>query len=86
MKWICTFIVYCLIILSATPSFAQTDTLPLTTKDTIPPAASVNPELLAIYDAKVPKKYIIAGIKVTGNIKFDAAIVISFLVLLWVMK
>jgi outer membrane protein insertion porin family len=32
---------------------------------------------LAIFEAKIPKKYTIADIKVTGNVKFDAAIVIS---------
>ena len=69
MKWICTFLFYCALILSATPALSQTDTLP--------PPASVNPELLAIYQAKIPKKYIIADIKVTGNVKFDASIVIS---------
>lgn len=69
MKWICTFLFYCALILSATPALSQTDTLP--------PPASVDPELLAIYQAKIPKKYIIADIKVTGNVKFDASIVIS---------
>jgi outer membrane protein insertion porin family len=54
--------------LSAFSGFAQADTIP---------AASVDPELLAIFDAKIPKKYTIADIKVTGNVKFDAAIVIS---------
>jgi outer membrane protein insertion porin family len=37
----------------------------------------VDPELLAIFEAKIPRKYTIADIKVTGNVKFDAAIVIS---------
>jgi outer membrane protein insertion porin family len=47
---------------------AQTDTLP---------APSVDPALLSIYNAKYPKKYIIADIAVKGNKAFDPAIVIS---------
>jgi outer membrane protein insertion porin family len=69
MKWICTTLICGLLFLSAHPVFSQTDT--------VPPPASVNPELLTIYEAKVPKKYVIADIKVSGNVKFDAAIVIS---------
>ena len=68
MKWTCTFLTYCILSLSAISGFSQTDTLP---------TASVDPELLAIFEAKIPKKYTIADIKVTGNIKFDAAIVVS---------
>ena len=55
-------------LLTALLGRAQSDTLP---------GASVDPELLAIFDSKIPKKYTIADIKVTGNVKFDAAIVIS---------
>lgn len=44
--------------------------------DTIP-AASVDPALLSIFNAKYPKKYIIADIAVKGNKAFDPAIVIS---------
>jgi len=58
----------CLFLFSGIPLLAQTDTLP---------PASVDPELLAIYGAKIPRKYVIADIQVTGNLKFDAAIVIS---------
>ena len=53
---------------------AQTDTIPPT--DTIP-GASVDPELLNILNAKVPRKYVIQEIKVTGARLFDPAIVIS---------
>ena len=75
-----------------TDSIPMKDTLPLSTKDTIPvvkpdsvlpvnqdtvPLASVDPELMAILDAKIPKKYIIQDIKVTGARVFDPAIVIS---------
>lgn len=53
---------------------AQTDTLPQ--KDTIP-AVSVDPELLNILNVKVPRKFVIQDIKVTGAKLFDPAIVIS---------
>lgn len=68
MKRTLSFLGLFLFTLSAFSGFAQTDTIP---------AASVDPELLAIFEAKIPKKYTIADIKVTGNVKFDAAIVIS---------
>ena len=68
MKWTKTFIASFLSLLFVTSGFTQTDTVP---------AVSVDPELLAIFDSKNPKKYIIADIKVTGNVKFDAAIVVS---------
>lgn len=44
--------------------------------DTLPPA-SVDPALLSIFNAKYPRKYIIADIAVKGNKAFDPAIVIS---------
>jgi outer membrane protein insertion porin family len=44
--------------------------------DTIPPA-SVDPALMSIFNAKYPRKYIIADIAVKGNKAFDPAIVIS---------
>jgi outer membrane protein insertion porin family len=68
MKRTLSFLGLFLFTLSAFSGFAQADTIP---------AASVDPELLAIFEAKIPKKYTIADIKVTGNVKFDAAIVIS---------
>ena len=46
---------------------AQIDTLPV----------SVNPELEAIFTSKIPKEYIIAGIKVTGTKAFDENLIIS---------
>jgi outer membrane protein insertion porin family len=58
------------------PLFLCLSTTRAQKNDTVP-SASVDPELLAIFDAKVPKKYTIAEIKVTGNVKFDAAIVTS---------
>jgi outer membrane protein insertion porin family len=48
--------------------FAQNDTLP---------APSVDPALMSIFNAKYPRKYIIADIAVKGNKAFDPAIVIS---------
>lgn len=54
---------------------AKSDTFP-PTKDTVP-VTSVDPELLNIMSAKVPKKYVIQEIKVTGAKLFDPAIVIS---------
>jgi len=68
MKRTLSFLGLFLFTLSAFSGFAQTDTIP---------PASVDPELLAIFEAKIPRKYTIADIKVTGNVKFDAAIVIS---------
>lgn len=44
--------------------------------DTIPPV-SVNPKLLEIFNARVPKEYTIAGISVTGNKSFDQNLIIS---------
>ena len=48
--------------------FAQNDTLP---------APSVDPALMSIFNAKYPRKYIIADLAVKGNKAFDPAIVIS---------
>ena len=48
-------------------SQAQTDTLPV----------SLNPALQEIYNSKIPKEYIIAGITVTGAKAFDQNLVIS---------
>jgi hypothetical protein len=58
------------------------DTIPVIKTDTIPvsdsvPGASVDPELYNILNGKVPKKYVIQEIKVTGAKLFDPAIVIS---------
>jgi len=70
MKFICRSVIAVVIVLLVhSGAIAQTDT--------IPPQVSADPELLAIFDAKIPKKYIIADIKVTGNKVFDPAIVIS---------
>jgi outer membrane protein insertion porin family len=80
MKWICTTLFSFLLLISAHPASAQVqDTLPpagSVNRDTLPPA-SVNPELLNIFNTQIPKKYVLAGIKVTGNMKFDESIVIS---------
>jgi len=46
------------------------------TPDTIPPV-SVDPELEAIINSKVPKEYIIAGITVSGSKTFDSALLVS---------
>ncbi|RTL58337.1 MAG: outer membrane protein assembly factor [Sphingobacteriales bacterium] len=43
--------------------------------DTTP--VSIDPELLNIFNAKVPKKYTIGGIKIAGNRYYDEALVIS---------
>jgi outer membrane protein insertion porin family len=70
MKRICTlFLCSVALILTDARAYAQTDTIPAN--------ASADPALLAIFDAKTPRKYIIADIKVTGNKIFDPAIVIS---------
>ncbi|MBI1782405.1 MAG: outer membrane protein assembly factor, partial [Sphingobacteriales bacterium] len=45
--------------------------------DTAAPASSIDPELLNIFNAKVPKKYTIGGIKITGNRYYDEALVVS---------
>ena len=66
----------------ANTAVAQTEPAPQAVKDTVPvidtvPGVSVDPELLSIMTAKVPKKYVIQEIKVTGARLFDPAIVIS---------
>jgi outer membrane protein insertion porin family len=38
---------------------------------------SVDPDLLAIFNSKTPKEYIIAGITVTGSKTFDSALLVS---------
>jgi outer membrane protein insertion porin family len=85
-----TFFLLLIAIFITQTAEAQTDTIPVkdtilqSTKDTIPqsfkdtvPGVSVDPELMGILDAKIPKKYIIQDIKVTGARVFDPAIVIS---------
>jgi len=59
-----------------TVQLPKQDSILVISNDTVP-GASVDPELLAIFDAKLPKKYIIQDIKVTGVRIFDPAIVIS---------
>ena len=68
MKRISTLFFILGILFTSNSVHAQNDTLP---------EASADPALLAIYDAKYPRKYTIADIKVTGNVVFDPAIVIS---------
>ena len=76
MRRICTYVIlFTGLTLLYTKAAAQQDSIPKT-QDTVP-SVSVDPELLAILDAKVPKKYVIADIKVTGAKIFDPAIVIS---------
>jgi outer membrane protein insertion porin family len=41
------------------------------------PATSVNPQLLEIFNTKIPKEYTIAGITVTGSRAFDPNLIIS---------
>ncbi len=55
-------------VLLASASFAQTDTTSVT---------SVDPTLLTINGAKVPKEYTIRSIKITGINTLDTAIVQS---------
>lgn len=50
-----------------TEAWAQQDTIPV----------SVDPELEAIFTSKIPKEYIIAGIKVTGAKTFDSTLLVS---------
>jgi outer membrane protein insertion porin family len=47
--------------------FAQNDTIPV----------SLNPELIGIFNAKVPKQYNLAGITVTGSKAFDQNLIVS---------
>ena len=68
MKRTPMFLACCLSLLSGLSALGQSDTIP---------PASVDPELMAIYESKIPRKFTIADIKVSGNQKFDAAIVIS---------
>ena len=46
-----------------------------TAADTIP--VSVNPELQHIFDAKIPKEYVIAGVKVVGAKYLDQSLLLS---------
>jgi outer membrane protein insertion porin family len=77
MPRICTYVVFLIgVSFFCTKTAAQeTDTIPKVS-DTVP-KVSADPELLSILEAKIPKKYIIADIKVTGAKIFDPAIVIS---------
>lgn len=68
MMRICTLIFFVGLLTLSECGFAQSDTVP---------RASVDPALMAIYNAKYPRKYTIADIQVKGNKAFDAAIVIS---------
>ncbi len=60
------FIVFTLIV-SNQFVLAQSDTTPV----------SVNPDLIEIFNSKIPKEYNIAGITVVGSQGFDAALIIS---------
>ena len=68
MMRICTLLFFVGLLTLSECGFAQSDTVP---------RASVDPALMAIYNAKYPRKYTIADIQVKGNKAFDAAIVIS---------
>ncbi len=68
MTRICTLFFLVVLYLIPGSVVAQNDTLP---------GASVDPALMGLYNAKYPKKYIIADIQVKGNKAFDPAIVIS---------
>lgn len=68
MMRICTLLFFIGLLTISESGFAQSDTIP---------KASVDPALMAIYNAKYPRKYTIADIQVKGNKAFDAAIVIS---------
>ncbi len=41
------------------------------------PHTSINPQLLEIFNSRIPKEYTIAGITVTGNQSFDPNLIIS---------
>ncbi len=84
MPRICTYLIFLIgVSFFCTKAAAQQADTILKVSDTIPrvsdtiPKPSVDPDLLSILEAKVPKKYIIADIKVTGAKIFDPAIVIS---------
>ncbi|MBM3445402.1 MAG: outer membrane protein assembly factor [Bacteroidetes bacterium] len=64
----CMLLIMMGLLMFSSSVFAQNDTLP---------APSVDPALMSIFNAKYPKKYIIADIAVKGNKAFDPAIVIS---------
>ncbi len=61
------FLLTVIAILVTQLAFAQNDTIPV----------SLNPELLGIFDAKVPKQYNLAGITVTGSKAFDQNLIVS---------
>ncbi len=61
------FLLTVIAILVTQLAFGQNDTIPV----------SINPELLEIFDAKVPKQYNLAGITVTGSKAFDQNLIVS---------
>jgi outer membrane protein insertion porin family len=65
---ICFFLpIFCLFLTNAVKAQDSDTTHPL----------SVDPELLALFNSKVPKEYIIAGIKITGTKYLDEALLTS---------
>ena len=63
------FLFVVVIVFFSNPASAQVDTTP--------PAVSINPQLIDIFNARPPREYVIAGITVTGNKSFDQNLIIS---------
>src|SRR6188768_3755472 len=61
------FLLIFIAILITQTAFSQNDTIPV----------SINPQLLEIFDSKIPKQYTLAGITVTGAKAFDQNLIIS---------
>ena len=66
---------FCLLKMTVAEAQVTDTTHPQVTDTTHP--VSVDPELLAIENAKTPKEYIIAGIKITGTKYLDESLLIS---------
>ena len=69
MRFIRNLFIFILFLYSELPAMGQIS-------DSVP-ALSVDPELEAIYNSKVPKEYTIAGITTTGSVSFDRDLLVS---------
>ncbi len=67
---ICVFLLITYCLLNITTAKAQVS-------DTTHPGVSIDPDLEALTNSKIPKEYIIAGIKVTGTKYLDESLLIS---------
>ena len=67
---ICVFLLTAYCLLNITAAKAQVT-------DTTHPGVSVDPELMALSSTKVPKEYVLAGVKISGTKYLDESLLIS---------